>query len=172
MSSTATHDGYRVLIVDDEQDLVTSVSRILRLDGFQVDSTGSLHEMLARTDLADFFAILLDRKLPDGLSDRALPQLTERAPTTNIIIVTGYADLENSIAALRSGAEDYLIKPIDPDDLRKRLARLAELRRKETQLQQERDRSSAQHNRLLSFWIETAKLFSSIRSWNNCRVKC
>ena len=68
-------DPIPILIVDDEPDLVSSLRRILRLDGYLVESASSGSELLARDDLARFFAILLDRKLPDGLSDELLPRL-------------------------------------------------------------------------------------------------
>lgn len=127
-----------VLVVDDEPDLVRSVRRILRLDGYQVDSCASLSELLNRDNLADYFAILLDRRLPDGTSDQILPQLRQRASESAIIVITAYADLEGTLAALHHGAEDFMLKPVDPEQLRSRVKRLADLRRTESELSHER----------------------------------
>lgn len=121
----------KVLIVDDEPDACTSLRRILRLDGYDVDIAHTVAEMLRPREWSDYFAILLDRKLPDGTAEETLPTLRERAPQASIVIVTGYADMESSIAALREGAEDYIIKPVNPDALRASLARIMRVRKAE-----------------------------------------
>src|SRR5207302_1984827 len=66
---------------------------------------------------------------PDGTAEEVLPRLRRLAPEAAIIIVTGYADLEGAIAAIRQGAADYLLKPINADLLRSRLAGIAEHKR-------------------------------------------
>ena len=120
-----------VLIVDDEPDMVSGLRRLLSLDNYRVETAGSIAEMMNRTDLSDFFAILLDRKLPDGYAEDVLPRLTAAAPESAVIIVTGYADLNSSIAALRSGASDYILKPVNPDALRACLVRVKQLKQAE-----------------------------------------
>jgi YesN/AraC family two-component response regulator len=77
-------------------------------------------------------AILLDRRLPDGNGDELLTQLRQLAPDAAVVMVTGYADVEAALHALRCGATDYLLKPINPDLLRATLARVAKLREAET----------------------------------------
>ncbi|MFT5523284.1 MAG: signal transduction histidine kinase [Pirellulaceae bacterium] len=129
----------KILIVDDDPDACTSLRRILRLDGYDVDIAHSVAEMLVPREWSEYFAILLDRKLPDGTAEKLLPDLTERAPQSAIIIITGYADMESSIAALRDGADDYIIKPINPVALRASLARIIRVRKSELRaLQAER----------------------------------
>ena len=88
----------------------------------------SATEALDRDNWTDYFAILLDRKLPDGSAEELLPDLRRIAPDAAILIITGNADLESTILALRAGASDYLMKPVEPDVLRTRLKRLADLR--------------------------------------------
>jgi len=127
-----------VLIVDDESDLRTSTRRILQLDGYQVETAGSLAEMFDRDNWSKYFAILLDRRLPDGMADQAFAELERLAPETAIIICTAYADLEGALAALKHGAEDYFLKPVDPTQLRARLRSLAELRSTKTALSHQR----------------------------------
>lgn len=134
-----------ILIVDDEEDVRSSLRRVLKLDRYAVEEAGSLTELLAHEDLSRFFSIILDRKLPDGTSDEVLPQLKERAPNTDILIVTGFTDLDGTLTALRHGAEDYLIKPVDPDELRASLRRLARLREVRTALHE----SEARHAGIL-----------------------
>src|SRR5689334_13267034 len=107
-----------VLVVEDNPDASRNLADILELDGYVAASAGSFAEVLARRDWTDLLAIILDRRLPDGTADEFLPKLRELAPAVPIIIVTGFADVEGTIAALRQGALDYLVKPIDPDLLR------------------------------------------------------
>lgn len=134
-----------ILIVDDEVDVRSSLKRVLRLDKYEVSEEGSLGDLLARDDLKSFQCIILDRKLPDGTSDEVLPELKERAPDADVLIVTGYTDLQGTLAALRHGAEDYLIKPVNPDDLRASLRRLFQMRAMKTALQE----SEARHRGIL-----------------------
>ena len=55
--------------------------------------------MLARDDLNQFFAILLDRKLPDGDAGKIISQVRSRTPHSAIVIVTGHADMDSTLAA-------------------------------------------------------------------------
>lgn len=116
-----------VLIVDDDETLRLSVKRILSLDGYRVEIAGNGREMMNRKDLNQFFAILLDRKLPDGDASKLFGKIRNRSPHSAIVIITGHADMDSTIAAIRQGVDDYLIKPIDPEALRARLASLAQL---------------------------------------------
>jgi two-component system sensor kinase FixL len=119
----------RVLVIDDDPDTRSNLCDILELDHFQVETAGTAAEVLRRTDWQGISAVLLDRRLPDGNAEALLPRLRQLAPEASILIVTGYADLQGAIAALRQGAADYILKPINSDALRASLARLAERRR-------------------------------------------
>ena len=122
-------DSLGVLIVDDDPDTRANLRDILELDDYRVETAGSVAEVLVRDRWAHIAAILLDRKLPDGTAEELLPRLRRLAPDAAVLIVTGYADLQGAIAALRQGATDYILKPINPDALRATLARIAEVRR-------------------------------------------
>ncbi len=130
-----------VLIVDDDADVRSSLKRVLLLDQYDVHEIGTLSELRSVDNLGSFQFIILDRKLPDGSSDEVLPELKTQAPDTDILVVTGYTDLHGTLAALRHGAEDYLIKPIDPEDLRSTLRRLTQLREMRTALEESEARN-------------------------------
>lgn len=119
--------GLSVLIVDDDDAMRRSVRRVLMLDGYRVDFAASGQEMLSTPQLQDYFAILLDRKLPDGDASDVIAEVREKAPHTAILIVTGHADMDSTLAAIRHGVDDYLIKPVEPETLRARLGSLSEL---------------------------------------------
>lgn len=120
MSETANS----ILVVDDEPNMVQGLRRILRLDGYHIDSAETAKGLLDRDNWSDYVAIILDRKLPDGTADELLPRLKELAPGAAVVIVTGVSDMDGALAALRHGAEDYLIKPVNPDALRAILKRI------------------------------------------------
>lgn len=125
-----------VLVVDDDDGTRSSLRRLLKLDKYVVDEAASVRELFDREDWSKYFAVLLDRRLPDGSADEVLARLKEVAPGASIVIVTGHADIEGSIAALRAGAADYLLKPIEPASLRARLKGLDELWRSRAEVAQ------------------------------------
>lgn len=127
--------GLSVLIVDDDEPMRRSVRRLLMLDGYRVDMVGNAAQLRAMDNLDEFFAILLDRKLPDADGSELLEELKQRAPHASILIITGYADMDSTIQALRTGVHDYLIKPVEPETLRNRLNTLAEIYRVRRELE-------------------------------------
>ena len=119
-------DTLRVLIIEDDADARANLQDILEMEDCQAVAAGSIAEARTRGDLATFAAVILDRKLPDGNAEEFLPQLRQLAPAAAIIIVTGHAEIEGVIAALRLGAVDYILKPLNPEVLRARLAQVGE----------------------------------------------
>ena len=128
-----------VLVVEDDEDTRANLCDILELDGYRVAAVGTMSEALAPRDWSRVLMIILDRRLPDGSAEVLLPRLKRLAPDAEVIVATGYADLEGAIAAMRHGAADYIVKPINPAALRASLERTAERRR----LSQAKTRSEA-----------------------------
>ena len=128
-----------ILVIEDDRDALENLRDILELDGHRVTGAATLKEAIAGRNWSDFSVILLDRRLPDGMADAVLPRIHAAAPRAGLIVITGYADLEGTIAALRSGAADYLLKPINPDLLRAAVARVLRMQEMEERaLQAER----------------------------------
>lgn len=117
------------LIVEDDDDTRDNLCDILELDGYRVEAVGTMRQALAERDWSSVAMIILDRRLPDGSAEELLPRLKKLAPEADVIVATGFADLDGAIAALRNGAADYVLKPINADALRTRLAQLVERRR-------------------------------------------
>lgn len=126
-----------VLLIEDDPATRDNLRDILELDDHRVEGVGSAAEALAWRDWSSISAIILDRRLPDATADDLLPRLRAAAPLAAVIVVTGYADLQGAISALRQGATDYILKPIEADELRARLRRLAEARRAESELKRQ-----------------------------------
>ncbi|MEX2287170.1 MAG: response regulator [Planctomycetaceae bacterium] len=132
-----------ILVVEDDPDACSNLRDILELDGHRVSAAGSAEEALRLLDETQPEVVLLDRKLPDSSAEDLLPRLKSRLPTADIIIVTGHGDFESSVLALRLGAMDYLLKPVNVDALRASVGRIAENRRLRREVER---RESAFHN--------------------------
>ncbi len=115
-----------ILIIEDNADTRDNLRDILELDDHRVVLAATAREALAIKEWSRFSAVILDRRLPDSTAEALMPTLRARAPGASVIVVTGFADLEGAIAALRQGAADYILKPINPDMLRTSLSRIAE----------------------------------------------
>ena len=123
-----------VLVIDDDEDTQENLRDILELDDYVVTTASTVAEALNRDNWQTFSAILLDRRLPDGSAEELLPRLTQLAPKAAIIIVTGHADLDGAINAMRHGAFDYITKPINADLIRSRLHNVAQRKRAEAEI--------------------------------------
>jgi signal transduction histidine kinase len=125
-----------ILIIEDDADTRNNLHDILELDDHEVFQAGTVAEALAIENWLAIHLVILDRKLPDGSAEEVLPRMKTIAPHVAVIIVTGYADLDSTIAAMRLGAYDYILKPINPEALRASIIRFAELREAQQRVMQ------------------------------------
>jgi two-component system, LuxR family, sensor kinase FixL len=133
-SPTSTVEPLHVLLIEDDEDTRANLADILDLDGHRLTAAGSFSQALAQTAWSGISTVILDWKLPDGNAGQFIPQIHQRAPHAPVVIVTGYPELDGAIEALRRGAYDYILKPVNPDVLRATLARIARQRETETAL--------------------------------------
>jgi signal transduction histidine kinase len=119
----------RLLVVDDEENIVLTISEVLRLEGYEVDVALSGREAVAALDAREYDLVLTDLHMGDGDGLSLLEEVRRRSPLTITIILTGFAALESAIAALRHGAYDYLTKPCIIDELKYTVSRGLEHRR-------------------------------------------
>jgi DNA-binding response OmpR family regulator len=129
---------HSILIVDDEADIRSMVAQALgRLPGYQVHEATSLADARALLDCQTFDLVLTDLSMEHPNAGVELLQaIKQRTPDTIVILLTGYATLESAIAALRLGAENYLMKPSSVRELRESVVSALE-RRAETVRQRE-----------------------------------
>jgi signal transduction histidine kinase/CheY-like chemotaxis protein/GAF domain-containing protein len=127
-------DDERILVIDDDPQVLTLISRLLRRSGYEVEAVRDGKVALerlgreARTGDEDLALILSDLKMPhvDGL--RILEEAKEHYSDTVFVLITGYATIDSAVAALRRGVYDYLTKPLDLDDLLSTVQRALEHR--------------------------------------------
>ena len=118
----------RILIADDEKSIRDSIKIILDDEGYETYTAADGEEALARLTNENFDLVISDIKMPklDGME--LLEKGSKIAPETYFIIMTAYASISSAIQALRAGAYDYLIKPVEFDDLIIRIKRLFDFR--------------------------------------------
>jgi DNA-binding NtrC family response regulator len=118
----------KILLVDDEPDMCALIADVLRDAGHEVSCAGDGEEALAKASSGSFDVVLADVRLPkmDGLT--LFRRLRQEAPSTNMILMTANATVPDAVAALKEGAHDYLVKPVDVDELRVQIARIASYR--------------------------------------------
>lgn len=111
-------DTIRVLLVDDEEQFVVNMARILGFRGLKVSYALNGADALGMMERGiEFDVVVLDVKMPgmDGIT--VLGEIKRRAPETEVIMLTGHATLSSGTEAMRRGAFDYLMKPCDTEDL-------------------------------------------------------
>jgi DNA-binding NtrC family response regulator len=107
----------RVLLVDDEPDFVESLSQRLQIRDFDVKTSLSGDEALDLILIQDFDVIVLDVLMPGKDGIETLREIKTIKPLLNIIMLTGNATVETAIEGMKLGAYDYLIKPVETDEL-------------------------------------------------------
>ena len=111
------------LIVDDDADAAETMATLIANEGFTVATAGSLRDARRQMALQEPDIVLLDLMLPDG-SGMELFDDAKQLPNAEVVLITGHASLETSIQALRLGAADYLVKPMNLKQLQGVLSRV------------------------------------------------
>ncbi len=108
----------KILVVDDEKVIREGCREVLTLEGFEVVLAENGEQGLKMIEKAHFDVILLDLMMPGLSGFDVLSHVKALHPDTSIIVITGYATIENSIEAMKKGAFDFIPKPFSPDQLR------------------------------------------------------
>jgi len=106
-----------IFVIDDDQDLRESIAEILQQDGFEARCLATAEAALEELqDRAPSLAIV-DNMMP-GMGGMAfMPLLKQRSPGVKIVMITAFSTIDNAVAAMKSGADDYLAKPFKKDEL-------------------------------------------------------
>jgi two-component system, NtrC family, response regulator HydG len=132
----------RVLIVDDEPDMVDNCLRILGRAGYDCRATTDAHEALGLLESNTPDLLLTDLKMPGMDGMELLRRAREIDPALPVIVITAFATIESAVAAVKEGAFDYLPKTFSLDQLRVAVDRA--LRQRELQLENRRLREQLQ----------------------------
>ena len=108
-----------ILIVDDNESILETISAILEAKGYRTDIAKNGKEAIEKSKTNFYNMALLDIRLPDIEGTKLLTKMKETKPKMVKIMVTGYASLQNAVEALNLGADAYIMKPVDPENLLK-----------------------------------------------------
>ncbi len=138
----------RILIVDDEENVLHFLSRVLEDEGYAVETARRAEEVRARDWGVPLDLAIIDLRLQPGEDGISLLQMVrERAPETSTILMTAYGSIESAVAAMRAGAYDYVTKPFRAEEILKVMTKALEQR----QLQREVLRLRREVERRYSF---------------------
>jgi two-component system, OmpR family, KDP operon response regulator KdpE len=121
-------NGTRVLVVDDEQQILRALRTSLRAAGYAVETADSVESALAAAGMRPPEAVILDLVLPDGTGTEVARELRKWS-SAPIIVLSAVGEEREKVAALDAGADDYVTKPVGIDEL---LARLRAVLRRTT----------------------------------------
>jgi DNA-binding NtrC family response regulator len=107
----------KVLVIDDEDSIRFGLTKLLTQAGYECVTASSASEGFQFFTSHNPSVVLLDFKLPDTEGLEFMHKLKDTDPYVSIIMMTAYGTIETAVTALKSGAENFLTKPIDPDGL-------------------------------------------------------
>jgi CheY-like chemotaxis protein/ubiquinone/menaquinone biosynthesis C-methylase UbiE len=138
----------RILLVDDEANILDVCQRILEADGYQVESVQSGHDALEQVKRQSFDLLVTDIKMPgmDGLE--LVQAVKEVAPHLPCVIMTGFSTMDTTIKALKLGVDEYVLKPFDPEELKMAIGRALEKTNLHQQVKELRNQLATEQSRL------------------------
>jgi len=107
----------RVLLIDDEKDIVRTFTLFLEKFGYSVDSASGGREALAKLGENPYHVVIFDYRLPDISGTDLLRRANELQPAAVKVMLTGFPSLENAAESLSLGADSYLLKPVDMNEV-------------------------------------------------------
>ena len=113
----------RVLVVEDEPDLLASLLQAIREDGYAADGAGDGEEGLYKAESYDYDAVLLDIMLP-GMDGWEVLRKLRKSKKTPVLMLTARDAVRDRVKGLDTGADDYVVKPFDIDEVLARLRAL------------------------------------------------
>jgi len=109
---------WEILIVDDEEIMCESLAAWLREDGYSADTAASGREAIKKSTEKDYAIYFIDLKMPGGIDGiETMMEIRKMHPEAPIIIITAYATVDTAITAMKEGAQEYIVKPCNPEEI-------------------------------------------------------
>jgi len=107
----------RILVVEDNESIRKVLEAILEEEGYVVDTAENGKEAIRKSNAKFYNLALIDIRLPNMEGTKLLTTMKETTPKMVKIIITGYPSLQNAIEAVNKGADAYILKPFDMDNV-------------------------------------------------------
>ena len=116
-------NAVKILVVDDDPAVRASLARVLVTDGYRVEAAGSGVDAVRMVEAGDYALVILDLRMPNLGGLTVLQHVRARHPAIPVIVMTGFASIENAKESIELGAFDFLLKPLDATRIREVVAR-------------------------------------------------
>lgn len=151
----------KILLVDDDTTFCLMLKTWLSKKGFQVEEAFSCREAIAKLKGIKYDIVLTDLRLPDEDGIFLLKHIKSATPETQVILMTGYADIQTAVLAMKLGAFDYVAKPVIPDEILKKIQDALE--HKELPAGKKREKKGPAVSYIKGMSQEADKLYEYIR---------
>jgi DNA-binding NtrC family response regulator len=122
--------GWPILVVDDEEVMRESMAAWLREDGYRVDTAPSGETALELVASTDYAICFIDLKMPGGMDGiETMMEIRRIRAEASVIIITAYATVDTAIQAIKEGAQEYIVKPCQPQEISILVSRILKLKR-------------------------------------------
>jgi DNA-binding NtrC family response regulator len=122
--------NWQILVVDDEEVMCESLAAWLREDGYHVDTANSGRDAVEKARARDYAIYFVDLKMPGGMDGiETMMQIRRIHPEASIIIITAYATVDTAITAIKEGAQEYIVKPCNPEEISMLVGRILKVKR-------------------------------------------
>ena len=121
--------NWQILVVDDEEIMCESLAAWLREDGYRVDTASSGREALSLSKATDYALYFVDLKMPGGLDGiETMMEIRRIHADACVIIITAYATVDTAITAIKEGAQEYIVKPCNPEEISLLVSRIIKVK--------------------------------------------
>src|SRR6187397_2930161 len=155
----------RIVVIDDEVNAATALETLLREDGYEVSRAHDARSGLALLEQTDADVVLTDLRMPGMDGIELLQRIKEIRPEVMVVLMTAYGTVKTAVRAMKMGAEDYLGKPIDVDELEVVLKKVLEKKRllEETRVLRDRLADKYDFDNLVGQSPEILSAFKTVR---------
>lgn len=109
--------SHRILVIDDDVSFCVMLKTFLEKKGFSVKNAFNSKDAMLAVDDENFAVVLTDVRLPDNDGIELLKYIKDKSASTQVVLMTGYAEIKTAVNAMKLGAFDYVAKPINPDEI-------------------------------------------------------
>ena len=122
--------NWPILVVDDEEVMCESMGAWLREDGYHVDTAPDGQKAVELAKSTDYAICFVDLKMPGGMDGiETMMEIHHVRPEASIIIITAYATVDTAIQAMKEGAQEYIVKPCNPQEISMLVSRILKLKK-------------------------------------------
>jgi len=156
----------KILVVDDEKDINDSLSFILEKEGYLVEQAENGKVAYDKILSSYYDLVITDIEMPMMKGTELLEKISAITPQTSVIMITAYGSLETTIKALRNGAQDYILKPIEFDEILIKIKRLFDMKNliSENQLLRKEIQRTYDFSELVGKSLAMNKVFEMIQT--------